>query len=202
MAPAKAKERAGMTSATGRGNASASLDGEPRHQAEPLRAGELIDGSLVLALGPVDAATGEAIAGICNDALRDVLSPAVISALLTDHRLLPMTAPWVLDLARGLQFRGRELTPEPGTADLITRLGGPGISAADTRRLAEAADLAAVLTLGRVLEQVLGPGAAARDPRANETAAPWLPGLKLGFRIHLVQEVLRLLPQRITDICP
>jgi hypothetical protein len=48
--------------------------------------------------------------------------------------------------------------------------------------------------MGRVLEQVLGPGAGARDPRANEAAAPWLAGLKLGSRIHLVQELLRLLP--------
>jgi len=51
----------------------------------------------------------------------------------------------------------------------------------------------AVLTLDRVLEQVLGPGASARDPRANEAAAPWLTGLKLGSRIHLVLELLRLL---------
>ena len=202
MALAKAKERAGMTSAAGRGNAPTSPGGAPRRLAEPLRASELIDGSLVAALGPVDAATGEAIAGICNDALRDVLSPAVIGAVLADHRLLPMVAPWVLDLARGLQFRGRELTPEPATADLITRLGAPGISAADARRLAETADLAAVLILGRVLEQVLGPGAGTRDPRANEAAAPWLPGLKLGFRIYLVQEALRLLPRWGTDICP
>lgn len=50
------------------------------------------------------------------------------------------------------------------------------------RRFAEAVDLAAVLTLDRVLEQVLGPDASARDPRANEAAAPlahraeaWLP---------------------------
>lgn len=197
-----------MTSAAGRGNTAASPGGAPGLLAGPLRVSELIDRSLVAALGPVDAATGEAIAGICNDALRDVLSPAVIGALLADHRLLPMVAPWVLDLARGLQFRGRELTPEPATADLITRLGGPGISAADARRLAETADLAAVLILGRVLEQVLGLGAAARDPRANEAAAPWLPGLKLGFRIYLVQEALRLLPPWGTDtpwgtdICP
>lgn len=197
-----------MTSAAGRGNTAAAPGGAPGRLAGPLRASELIDRSLVAALGPVDAATGEAIAGICNDALRDVLSPAVIGALLADHRLLPMVAPWVLDLARGLQFRGRALTPEPATADLITRLGGPGISAADARRLAETADLAAVLILGRVLEQVLGLGAAARDPRANEAAAPWLPGLKLGFRIYLVQEALRLLPPWGTDtpwgtdICP
>jgi hypothetical protein len=48
--------------------------------------------------------------------------------------------------------------------------------------------------MGRVLEQVLGPGADARDPRANEAAAPWLAGLTLGSRIHLIQELLRLLP--------
>ena len=191
-----------MTSATGRGNAPASPGEAPRRRNEPLRASELIDGSLVSALGPVDAATGEAIAGICNDALRDVLGPAVVGAVLADHRLLPMVAPWVLDLARGLQFRGRELTPEPATTDLVTCLGGPGISAADARRLAETADLAAVLILGRVLEQVLGPGAVARDPRANEAAAPWLAGLKLGSRIHLVQEVLRLRPPWGPDICP
>jgi hypothetical protein len=59
-----------------------------------------------------------------------------------------------------------------------------------------------VLNLGRVLEQVLGLGAGSRDPRDNEVAAPWLPGLKLGFRIYLVQEVLRLLPRWGTDICP
>jgi hypothetical protein len=49
--------------------------------------------------------------------------------------------------------------------------------------------------LGGILEQVLGPGAGARDPGANEAAAPWPAGLKLGSRIHLVQELLRLLPQ-------
>lgn len=191
-----------MASSTGRGNAPASPGEAPRRRNEPLRASELIDGSLVSALGPVDTATGEAIAGICNDALRDVLGPAVVGAVLADHRLLPMVAPWVLDLARGLQFRGREPTPEPATTDLITFLGGPGISVADARWLAETADLAAVLILGRVLEQVLGPGAVARDPRANVAAAPWLAGLKLGFRVYLVQEVLRLLPPWGPDICP
>jgi hypothetical protein len=60
--------------------------------------------------------------------------------------------------------------------------------------MTEAVDLASVLAMSRVLEQVLGPGAGARDPRANETAAPWLGGLKLGSRIYLVQELLRLLP--------
>ena len=105
-----------------------------------------------------------------------------------------MTAPWARDLARGLQYQSRHDGPEPRTVSLLARLGGPGITAADAVRMAETVDLAAVLTLGRVLEQVLGPGAGARDPRANEAAAPWLGGLKLGSRIHLVQELLRLLP--------
>jgi hypothetical protein len=162
--------------------------------AEPLGAGELLDEALTAVLGPVDDLIGEAIAGICDDALRAVLGPAVAGALLADRRLLPLAAPWVRDLARGLQFQSRQGGPEPGTADLLIRLGGPQVSAAEARRMAEAVDLAAVLALGRVLEQVLGPGAAARDPRANEAAAPWLGALKLGSRIYLVLELLRLLP--------
>ena len=165
----------------------------PARIAEPFRPGELLDETLTTALGPADDLTGEAITGICNDALHAVLGLAVVSALLADRRLLPLAAPWVLDLARGLQYQSRHGAPEPGTASLLTRLGGPGITAADAARTAEVIDLAAVLTLGRVLEQVLGPGAGARDPRANEAAAPWLAGLKLGSRIHLVQELLRLL---------
>ena len=168
--------------------------GTARRAWEPFRAGELLDEALTAALGPVDDLTGDAIAGICNDALHAVLGPAVAGALLADRRLLPLAAPWARDLARGLQYQSRHDGPEPRTVSLLARLGGPGITAADAVRLAETVDLAAVLALGRVLEQVLGPGAGARDPRANEAAAPWLGGLKLGSRIHLVQELLRLLP--------
>jgi hypothetical protein len=73
---------------------------------------------------------------------------------------------------------------------------------AKAKELAETVDLAAVLIFGRVLERVLGPGAGSRDPRANEAAAPWLPGLRLGSRIYLVQELLRLLPPGSTGSCP
>ncbi len=161
--------------------------------AELLGAGEVLDDTLTAALGPVDGVTGEAIAGICNDALEDVLGPDLVSALRADRQLLPLVAPWVWDLACGLQFQSQNGPAEPATAELIARLGRRELAAADARRFAEAVDLAAVLTLDRVLEQVLGPGASARDPRANEAAAPWLTGLKLGSRIHLVLELLRLL---------
>ena len=170
-----------------------SVPRSPALMAEPFGPGELLDETLAAVLGPADAATGDAIAGICNDALAAVLGPAVVGALLADRRLLPRVAPWVLDLARGLQYQSRHGSPEPRTISLLARLGGPGIPAAEAVRLAETVDLAAVLAQGRVLEQVLGPGAGARDPRANEAAAPWLAGLKLGSRIHLVQELLRLL---------
>ena len=168
----------------------------PARTAEPFRPGELLDETLAAVLGPADSAICDAIAGICNDALDAVLGPAAVGALLADRRLLPRVAPWVLDLARGLQYQSRHGSPEPRTVSLLARLGGPGtgITAAEGIRLAETVDLAAALTQGLVLEQVLGPGAVARDPRANEAAAPWLTGLKLGSRIHLVQELLRLLP--------
>jgi hypothetical protein len=162
--------------------------------AEPLTGGELLDSALAAVLGPVDDATAEAIAGICNDALRDVLGPVLAGQLLMDRRRLPLAAMWVWDLARGLQFQSREGAAEPATADLLALLGGLGLAGLNCRRLAEQIDIAAVLTLDRVVAQVLGPGATARDPRINEDAAPWLTGLKLGTRIHLVQETLRLLP--------
>ncbi len=170
--------------------------------ADLLGAGELLDEALAAALGPVDDVTGDAITGICNDALEDVLGPVLVGALRADHRLLPLVAPWVWDLARGLQFQSRNGPREPATAELLTRLGSRQLAGQDARRFAEAVDLAAVLTLDRVLDQVLGPGAAARDPRANEAAAPWLTGLKLGSRIHLVLELLRLLlPGETTGAC-
>ena len=162
--------------------------------AAPLNAGELLDETLTAALGPVDDLTSDAIAGICNDALLAVLGPAVAGAVLADRPLLPLAAPWVQDLARGLQFQSLLGSHEPDTADLLIRLGGPRFSAAEAGRLAEAVDLAAVLIQGRVLQQVLGRGAGARNPLANEAAAPWLGGLKLGSRISLVLELLRLLP--------
>ncbi len=166
--------------------------------AELLSADDLLDEWVAAALGPVDQATGSAIAGICNDALRDVLGPVLVTALRADRRLLHLTAPWVWDLARGLQFQSQHGPPEPATAELLACLGGTRIAGKGARRLAESVDLAAVLTLDRVLEQVLGPGASGLDPRVNEAAAPWLTGLKLGSRIHLVQELLRLLPPEET----
>ena len=159
-----------------------------------LSAHEVLDEALTAALGPVDDITGEAIAGICNDALDDVLGPILVRAVRDDRRKLPLVAPWVWDLARGLQFQSRNGAREPATAELFARLGRRQLAGQDAQRFAETVDLAAVLTLDRVLEQVLGPGASARDPRANEAAAPWLTGLKLGSRIHLILELLRLLP--------
>lgn len=161
---------------------------------ELVGADELLDKALAAALGPVDAATGKAIAGICNDALLEVLGPAIVTTLLADRRLVPLVAPWAWDLARGLQFQSKHGAAEPATADLLARLGRRQIIGRDTRWFAEAVDLAAVLTLDRLMEQVLGPGACTRDPRANEVGVPWLGGLLLGSRIHLVLELLRLLP--------
>ncbi len=146
-----------------------------------LSAHEVLDEALTAALGPVDDITGDAIAGICNDALDDVLGPILVRAVRDDRR-------------NGLQFQSRNGAPEPATAELLARLGRRQLAGQDAQRFAETVDLAAVLTLDRVLEQVLGPGASARDPRANEAAAPWLTGLKLGSRIHLILELLRLLP--------
>ena len=87
-------------------------DSRAQPSAGPLRAGELLDEALITVLGPVDDLTGDAIAGICNDALHAVLGPAITRALLADRRLLPLAAPWVRDLARGPQYQCRHDGPE------------------------------------------------------------------------------------------
>ena len=153
----------------------------------------LYDAALTAALGPVDALTAEAITGICDDAIGSVLGPALAGIVRDDPQLLPLVAPWARDLARGLQFQSQYGPGQPPTAELLTRLAGRPLTGDQVRRFAETADLAAVLTLDRLLEQVLGPGACGRDPAADQTAAPWLAGLQLGYRIHLVLELLRLL---------
>jgi hypothetical protein len=144
------------------------------------------------ALGPTDEQASAAITGICGDALHAVLGPSLARAALADPALLTRIAPWARDLARGLQYRDRFGAGDPPTPDLVTWLAGRPLPEDQARRFAETVDLAAALTLGRVTDQVLGPGSGARHPAANDLAAPWLPALQLGYRIGLVLELLRL----------
>lgn len=50
------------------------------------------------------------------------------------------------------------------------------------------------LTLDRLLEPVLGPGACNAPVEVNHAALPWLTPLKLGYHVHLALELLRLAP--------
>jgi len=157
-----------------------------------LAADELLDAALAGVLGPADDLTRNAIAAICNDALAEVLGPAVAEELRADRRLLPLAAPWVWDLARGLQYQSRHGAAPAPTTDLLAFLCGRPLPPAQAYQFAETIDLAVVLTLDRVAGQVLGPGACTRDPAQNEAAVPWLGGLTLGYRIQLARELLRL----------
>jgi hypothetical protein len=80
------------------------------------------------------------------------------------------------------------------TAELLSKLAPVLQDSQQTQRFAEAIDLSATLTLDRLLESVLGPGACSRPSEENEAAVPWLTPLKLGYRIHLALEFLRLTP--------
>jgi hypothetical protein len=152
----------------------------------------LLDQQLTTVLGPVDTDTAGAISGICEDAISSVLGPVVAGAIGADPRLLTLTAPWVKDLARGLQFQSRYGSREPATAELVTCLAARPLDEGRARRFTEIIDVTTALTLNRVTEHVLGPGASARHPTMNTADAPWLAGLKLGYRIGLVLELLRL----------
>lgn len=144
------------------------------------------------ALGPVSEEAATAITGICGDALHAALGPELARAAVADRALRARIAPWARDLARGLQYRDRYGPGEPPTAHLVTRFAGRPLPAEQVLKFAETVDLAALLTLGRLTDQALGPGSGTRNPLANDLAAPWLPSLQLGYRIGLVLELLRL----------
>jgi hypothetical protein len=155
-------------------------------------ADSLLDPALTRLLGPVSQQTSDAITGICGDALHAVLGDTLASALLADPALLTRAAPWLLDLARGLQYQDRAGPGDPPTSELLTLLTCTPPSNDQARQFAETVDLAVVLTLGHLTDQVLGPCSGTRHPIANQIAAPWLAALKLGYRIGLVLELLRL----------
>jgi len=152
----------------------------------------LVDQALAKAVGPVDSFVGDAIVGICNEAAEQVLGPAIVEALGNDQDRLALIAPWVWDLARGLHFQGRDGRPEMPTAELLSVLASELQDPQQVQRFAETVDLSIALTFYRLLEAVLGPGACSRPPEENEAALPWLTPLKLGYRIHLALELLRL----------
>jgi hypothetical protein len=155
---------------------------------------ELLDPVLTSAVGPVDAFSVVAIAGICNDAVTTVLGATIVEDLAVDGARLWLVVPWVKDLARGLQLRSARGSIDVRTVSLLRLLGGDRVSEHDLQRAASSIDVAAALHLGDLLEHVLGPGAARRSPSANEAQLPWVESLKLGSHVHLVLEFLRLLP--------
>jgi hypothetical protein len=143
-------------------------------------------------LGPTSEQASAAITGICGDALHAVLGARLAQEAIADPALRARIAPWARDLARGLQYRDRFGAGDPPTTTLITQLARRPVAEDQLHRFAEATDITIALTLGRVTDQVLGRGSGARNPAANELAAPWLAALQLGYRISLVLELLRL----------
>ena len=162
--------------------------------AELLDAEELVDQVLVATLGPFEPDIVNAVVGICTDALAATVGPEILGVLCSDRRLVPLVAPWVVDLARGLLVLQRRGPRELPSNDLLDLLSSRRLNEHDRTRFAETVDLAATLTLDRALEHVLGSGACARDPRANALVAPWLAALTYGHRVHIALELLRLLP--------
>ncbi|MDA8312640.1 MAG: hypothetical protein M0Z46_18945 [Actinomycetota bacterium] len=162
--------------------------------AEVLHAEDLLDRVLVGILGPLHPEIVDAIVGVCADALATTVGPEIFAALEADPHRVVLVAPWVLDLARGLLVLHRRGPRELPSSDLLDLLARRRLDEQDRMRFAETVDLAATLTLDRVLVHVLGPGACARDPRENAAAAPWLAALTYGHRVHIALELLRLLP--------
>lgn len=157
---------------------------------------ELLDRGISGTLGMLDTDAVGAIAGECEDALVTVLGPEVVDQLTRERSRVWVVAPWVHDLARGLQFFALHGSADAGTVALLRLFGSGRVREDEIERWAADIDVAYALLLGDVVEHVLGPGACARPAAANEQALPWLPAMQLGHRVHLVLEFLRLLASR------
>lgn len=162
--------------------------------AELLRPEALLDQVLVATFGPIDASVVHAIVGICNDAIVEVLGTAIVEVLRTDVRRIPLVAPWVVDLARGLLMSSLRGPGQLSTSELLRLFGAGRLADCDIARCTQVIELSTVLTLDRVLDHVLGEGSTARDPSVNDAAVPWLSPLQYGHRVHLTLELVRLLP--------
>ena len=162
--------------------------------AEVFDSGELLDQVLVATFGPFQPDIVSAVVGICTDALAATVGPKILTVLESDRSLGPLVAPWVFDLARGLLVLQECGPGELPSNDLLDLLSSHRLNEHECTRLAETVDLTTTLTLDRVLEHVLGPGACTTDPRANALTAPWLAALTYGHRVHIALELLRLLP--------
>ncbi|MGC8463163.1 MAG: hypothetical protein ACP5P9_05790 [Acidimicrobiales bacterium] len=161
---------------------------------EPLGVEELVDGALEARIGPFEPDILDAVVGICTDALAATVGPRIFAELETDRRRVLLVAPWVSDLASGLFVLERFGPRERSSSELLDLLSTSALDEGHRTRMAESVDVAASLTLDRVLEHVLGRGACGRDPRLNAVDAPWLSALTYGYRVHVALELLRLLP--------
>jgi hypothetical protein len=159
-----------------------------------LDADDLLDRDLVDALGPFRPDVVHAMVGVCIDALAATVGPRILAELRADRQRLPLVAPWVSDLARGLLVLERFGPRELSSSQLLDLLARHRLDDLQRALYARTVDLTATLTLDRVVEHVLGPGACGRDPQANAISAPWLAALTYGHRIHIALELLRILP--------
>jgi hypothetical protein len=161
-----------------------------------LNSGEnLLDETLAERIGGVDDVTLESIHDICQDALIAVVGPIAREILRQDPKLAERTVPWIWDLARGLHYQSIYGPAAPLTIELMRQLGFGFVDMQIQDAVADRIDLAFVLTEDRIAEYVQGHGAISRDPAERERAYPWYDRLRLGYRIHLVLEALRLMPE-------
>jgi hypothetical protein len=100
----------------------------------------------------------------------------------------------VWDLARGLHYQSLRGPEAPPTSQLVDELSQGASIPVDRDLIADKIDWAFILTEDRVAQFVQGRGAISRDPIKREQAFPWYERLRIGYRIRLTTEALRLLP--------
>jgi hypothetical protein len=153
---------------------------------------DLLDGFLVERIGGVSDTTLESILSVCEDAATAVVGCEIGRAVLRDPPLTERMLGWIWDLARGLHYQSIYGSDMPSTRELIERLGPPYLDMDIRAIIADRVDWAFILIEDRLAEHVQGRNAIKLSGVERERTFPWYDRLKLGYRIRLTTEALRL----------
>lgn len=154
---------------------------------------DLLDEELAAKIGGVSAVTLESMLHLCEDAVAEVIGMPAGQVVLDDLRMAERVVAWIWDLSRGVHYQSIYGPDMPATQELVERLGSQPLDTATRQTLSDRIDWAFILTEDRIAECIGGRHSIRRPMVMGEAEFPWYDRLKLGYRIRIVMEALRLI---------
>jgi len=154
---------------------------------------DLLDEELAAKIGDINTVTLESILRICEDAVAEVIGMPAGQLVLHDVRMAEKVVAWIWDLSRGVHYQSIYGPDMPMTQELVERLGPQSLDTAMRQTLSDRIDWTFILTEDRIAQCIGGRNSIRRPGATSEGEFPWYDRLKLGYRIRIVMEALRLI---------